>query len=85
MKRISLYILLVALVIDASLWRQLFYIAHPGVVFLDVGQGDSELMVFKNGVKILTDAGPDGAVIQSLETALAPNDKYVDVGIITHE
>ena len=51
--------------------------------FLDVGQGDSELMVFQGGVSMMTDAGPTDAVLGSLEKAL-PGKKYIDLALITH-
>jgi competence protein ComEC len=57
---------------------------NPGFYFLDVGQGDSTLIVFPSGAKVLTDAGPDAAVARQLENALPPGDRYIDVGIISH-
>jgi competence protein ComEC len=56
----------------------------PRANFLGVGQGDAELMIFPDGVKVLTDAGPDGTVLGSLETVLGANDRYIDVAIISH-
>lgn len=53
--------------------------------FLDVGQGDSELLYFHGGVKILIDAGNnDGAVMRALEKVLPINDRYIDIAIMTH-
>ena len=51
--------------------------------FLDVGQGDSELVVFPGDIKVMTDAGPDQKVMKSLERAIG-NDTYIDIGIISH-
>lgn len=51
--------------------------------FLDVGQGDSELMVFPGDVTMMTDAGPTDAVLGSLGQAL-PGKRYIDLALITH-
>lgn len=56
----------------------------PGFYFLDVGQGDSELAVMRSGEKILTDAGPGKAVVESLARVLPPGEKYIDIVLITH-
>ena len=36
------------------------------IYFLDVGQGDSELVVFPDGITMMTDAGPTDKVLESL-------------------
>jgi len=67
-------------------WGNVLFIktaAEPAFYFLDVGQGDSELVIFPGGVKIMTDAGPDKKIIKSLESVLG-NDSYIDIGIISH-
>ena len=56
---------------------------EPKFYFLDVGQGDSELVVFPGGMKIITDAGPDSKIVKSAERVLG-EDKYIDLGLITH-
>lgn len=56
----------------------------PALHFLDVGQGDSELMLFPGGVSILTDAGPDRKVVDSVSAVLPPDRHYIDIGIISH-
>ncbi len=77
--------------VDAYVW---FAMCSQGGVqevheyFLDVGQGDSELVVFPGGMKIMTDAGPaassPAAVIGALEKVLPQNDRYIDIAIISH-
>lgn len=52
--------------------------------FLDVGQGDSELIVFPGNAKVMTDAGPTNKVLDSLEKVLPSGDRYIDVAIISH-
>jgi len=56
-----------------------------GFFFLPVGQGDSELIITKEGVKILIDGGPlNGNLVNLLDKILPPLDKYIDVVILTH-
>ncbi len=57
--------------------------SEPEFYFLDVGQGDSELVVFPGNVKIMTDAGPDQKVVKSVERAIG-SDTYIDIGIVSH-
>ena len=54
----------------------------PGAVFLDVGQGDSILMVAEDGSALLVDGGPDPAV---LEAKLAGwGIRALDLVVLTH-
>lgn len=53
------------------------------VVFLDVGQGDSELIMTKQG-NVLIDGGPSKKVIYSLANELSAFDRTIDVLILTH-
>ncbi len=68
-------------------WRQIIILtrsAPPSFYFLDVGQGDSELLQF-GSVQILIDGGPpNDKVLVGLERALSPNDRYIDLVILTH-
>lgn len=58
--------------------------------FLDVGQGDSQLITLASGrgeppVNILIDGGRDRKILDALDAALgADNNKYIDIVIITH-
>jgi len=59
------------------------------VYFLDVGQGDGQLIVLAPDsglpVKIIIDGGRDRKVLNALDGALGrSNNKYVDVVILTH-
>ena len=86
------FVLLLILVAFADIvsWYRIAFLSFafagtvPRANFLDVGQGDAELMILPGGVKVLTDAGPDGTVLESLETVLGANDRYIDVAIISH-
>ncbi len=57
-------------------------IAHA--YFLDVGEGDSELVVFPGNIKVMTDAGPDNSVLASIEKVLPSGDDYIDIAVISH-
>lgn len=56
-----------------------------GLYFLDVGQGDSSLVVLPGGPKMLIDGGqPNGKVQENLERILPVNDRYIDLVMISH-
>lgn len=53
--------------------------------FLDVGQGDSTLIVTPSGRQMLIDGGPDGDVVsQRLAGVLPGGDRSLDVVLLTH-
>lgn len=53
-------------------------------LFLDVGQGDSELFIFGGRRKVLVDAGADKSVMKALAEAFSPDERYIDLAIVTH-
>lgn len=54
------------------------------VIFFDVGQGDSELIVMPDGSDILIDGGPDGKVSELLGETLPPYDRNIELIVLTH-
>lgn len=85
--RFSIFILLIGCVLDIFLWQMIFFgrsSAIPRDYFLDVGQGDSEMIIFPGNVKIVTDAGPDGSIVSSLGRVLPSDDHYIDLAVISH-
>ncbi|MBT9170975.1 MAG: ComE operon protein 3 [Actinobacteria bacterium] len=54
------------------------------VYFLDVGQGDSALIVLPGNVKILIDGGPNNKILKELSLVLKPTDRYIDLVILSH-
>lgn len=52
--------------------------------FLDVGQGDSQLINLPGDVQILIDGGRGPKVLNELSKALSPGDRYIDLVIATH-
>ena len=58
---------------------------HLHVQFLDVGQGDSTLIVTPSGRQMLIDGGPDGDVVsQRLAEVMPGGDWSIDVVLMTH-
>ncbi|MBI5079504.1 MBL fold metallo-hydrolase [Candidatus Wolfebacteria bacterium] len=53
------------------------------IYFLDVGQGDSQLVILPGGVKTLIDGGPDNRILKEL-SSLLPFNRYIDLVILTH-
>ena len=86
---LGLIITIALVALDGFLWftilgMRMNVVAGTHEYFLDVGQGDSELFIFGGGVKVMTDAGPDDTVLESLEKVLLQGDRYIDLAIITH-
>ena len=54
------------------------------VVFLDVGQGDSQLVLLPGDVQILIDAGPSAKIAAKLGQYLPFYDKDIELAILTH-
>ena len=84
-----LYILAALLLLDGIVWYQIVQTTTPRgsaeIYFLDVGQGDSELIILPGGAKVLIDAGnPDGKVLKTLAEVLPPHDRYIDILFMTH-
>jgi len=82
-------ILLIAFlfIFDGFVWLEILFHQknkNTEVYFLDVGQGDSELIVLPGGVKILIDGGPDNKVLNSLFPVLRPTDRYIDFVVLSH-
>jgi len=65
--------------------------ADNAVYFLNVGQGDSQLLTIKgedkkSEIKILIDGGRDRRVLTALDdTSVFKNENYLDIVLITHE
>jgi competence protein ComEC len=54
------------------------------VTFLNIGQGDSSLIEFGNGQKMLVDCGPDATVLFRLGAHLPVFDRTIDYLLDTH-
>lgn len=54
------------------------------VYFLDVGQGDAIFIESPNDNQVLIDGGPDGSIINQLSKIMPPNDRTIDLLILSH-
>jgi len=74
-------------ILDVLIFFQIFKGAPPDlrVNFLNVEQGDSELILLPGGVKVLIDGGPpNGKILDELAKTLPRFDRYIDLIIMTH-
>ena len=89
----AVVVIIIFIFLDAYVW---FIIlgsrgvkdANAEFYFLDVGQGDSELITVPYGhsgnVNLLIDGGPDAKVVDRLKDALPAQDHYIDILVMTH-
>ncbi len=84
----SAIIIIFLAALAAVVWWNIFSTAtarrNTHAYFLDVGQGDSELIIFPGNIKVMTDAGPDDSVLASIEKVMPPGDDYIDLAVISH-
>lgn len=77
----------IILILNVFIWQQILFHKpdkNTELYFLDVGQGDSQLAILPNNMKILIDGGPDGRVLGQLSSILSPFDRYIDLVIMSH-
>jgi competence protein ComEC len=78
-------LVLVALGLSGAAFASGAVTAQPALYFLNIGQGDSELIELPGGVHILIDGGPSGrALLENLGKVLPPQLRYIDLLIMTH-
>jgi len=73
--------------VDFFVWGRIFFTKatdETQVRFLDVGQGDAELVIFPGNFKVLTDAGPDSKITGELEKVPQLGNRYIDLAVISH-
>ncbi|MBI2592814.1 MAG: hypothetical protein HYW37_01460 [Candidatus Colwellbacteria bacterium] len=81
----SIYLVLIGS--NLFVWYWIFNGSTPSdlnLYFLDVGQGDSELLKLPGGVKVLIDGGPGKAVLGELARALPATERYIDLVMLSH-
>lgn len=80
--------ILITLAATAVVLVRVALISSPEQValyFLDVGQGDSQLVELPGGIHVLIDGGPSGsALLRNLAAVLPQQKKYIDVVVMTH-
>jgi competence protein ComEC len=78
----------VFIAVDFLVWGLILFppdLSSAELYFLDVGQGDSSLVILPGGPKILIDGGPANGKLQTnLESILPINDRYLDLVMISH-
>jgi competence protein ComEC len=82
-------ILLVLFIIAIAISFVLFWFTNrPSkqleIFYLDVGQGDAELIKSPGGQNILIDGGPDKTIMTRLSEILPAYDRTIDLMILTH-
>jgi len=85
MRYLSL-IFLVLIGFNTFVWYHVFIgeQSNLDIYFLDVGQGDSQLIVLPDNIKILIDGGPSKEVLFELAEVLPKTDRYIDLVVMTH-
>lgn len=85
-RRAEIIIVLGLLTVSALLVYVHFTKQNPkfGVTFFNIGQGDSALIRFDNGQKMLVDCGPDKKILSKLGSALPFYDRTIDYLVVTH-
>lgn len=58
--------------------------ANLKVWFINVGQGDSELIDTPTDQQILIDGGPDESIVTKVNSILGSNDNYIDLMVLSH-
>jgi len=88
MKNKSIILVVVLLLtLDVFVWRTIFAVRASNnleIYFLDVGQGDSELVILPGGIQVLIDGGKGNRVVQELTSILPFFDRYLDLVILSH-
>lgn len=82
-------VLLVAVLVifDGLVWHEIIFNRQnqtPEIYFLDVGQGDSELVVLSGNIKVLIDGGPDKKILENLPAVLSYFDRRIDLVVMSH-
>ncbi len=86
MKKVGIAIFII-LILSAVVWKIQVYKnssenSYLQITIFNVGQGDSTLINFRNGQKMLVDCGPDKKVVQKLGKYLSG--QIIDYMLITH-
>ncbi len=74
-------------VFDVFIWGQILFFGptqNTEIYALDVGQGDSELVILPGGVKVLIDGGPGNKILGELSSIFRPTDRYIDLVLMSH-
>ncbi|MEI8361526.1 MAG: MBL fold metallo-hydrolase [bacterium] len=89
-KKIVVIVFITSVVLSIGVFFYLYQISSGQakklrISFLDVGQGDAELIQTAEGQNILIDGGPNKSVLSALNSRLPWWDKTFEVVVLTHE
>lgn len=82
---ILIFIFLIAS--DCFIWSEIIFNSknkNPEIYFLNVGQGDSELVALPGKVKVLIDGGPDKKILNNISSILSYFDRRIDLVVMSH-
>jgi competence protein ComEC len=85
--RLILIVVPLALALASALSVQQYDLMYPGefrVHFLDVGQGDSALLVTPSGRQVLIDGGPDLSALRGIARNMPLMDRSIDLLVLSH-
>lgn len=83
----AILLILFLVAFDVFIWTQIVFSAqnkNTEVYFLDIGQGDGELAILPDNVKVLIDGGPNKKILDELASVLSPFDRYIDLVVLSH-
>ena len=86
-KRFLYLVMVVIMAGNVFVWQAIIFdggTENLELWFLDVGQGDSQLINLPNNVQILIDGGKGPKVLNELAKVLKPMDRYIDLVVATH-
>ena len=86
-KFIKIYFLLLLLLVNLMIFYAVFSENRNGLLqvsYLDIGQGDAELIESPTGNTFLIDGGPDKSILNALGRVLPFYDKRIDAVLATH-
>jgi competence protein ComEC len=87
-KKFLIFLIGFLFILNIYAWQEVFVLASEDsllkVYFLDVGQGDSQLIVTPENHQILVDGGQTSAVLEKLQKLMPFSDRTIDLVILTH-
>lgn len=86
-KKLIQTFLFLLVISNLVVWFEIFSsqkIENTQLYFFNVGQGDSEMIILPDNIKILIDGGPDNSLLKEIPKALSLSDRYIDFVVMTH-
>jgi len=86
-RRILLPLFIILIAANIFIWKAAVAEKNAGefaLYFLNIGQGDSQLVNLPGDVQVLIDGGKGAQILNELGKILAPTDRYIDLVVATH-